>query len=272
MQQYPPQPQTMQMIPPPRPQPGIHHRRYSDAPAHPQRPTQSKGYPAPCIKYNGTAATSTSSVWGDSTRDEFSDDEYEDDDDKTIAAFSIASSQSRAPGNKPKQQRRVMSWVHNTSHYASEFRSPFNGQNPSQTQSIPPTAPPTAKSSGSGHRKHDRERRESSGSHHTQKREPPPIWIPRPDGPRKRTMSQPAIYQQPPHSAPVQVQYVPAPAVQQPGPGPIYVAAPPQPQMVWGPPPPSRSNVQVQYVAPAARPPPVKHRVSGSLTICEMAN
>ncbi|KAF7362771.1 hypothetical protein MVEN_00626800 [Mycena venus] len=91
----------------------------------PQAPTQrpSRKYPAPCIK-KYTAARSTSSVWGESTARQSDDDS----DDETVAAFtttSIASSQSRAPGNKPKQQRRVKSWVNDTNHYTSEFKSPF---------------------------------------------------------------------------------------------------------------------------------------------------
>lgn len=235
MQHYPPQAQMLQPAP-------------QSVNPWPQAPTKRRSttYPAPCIKYTNTTAWSTKSVRGDSTEE--SDDET-DDDDETIAAFtttSIASSQSRAPGNKPRQQRRVKNWVNDTSHHTSQFKSPF----------VPPTGTSKASSSGSAtHRKTDRHESSDHRDRKTQ-REPPPIWIPRPTAPQplRQTVSQPVLFQRPP----------------------IYAPPPPmqynQPQVVWMPVhPPSqpgamRGNGHVQFVPPP-RTVSVTHVVSEPLTL-----
>ncbi|KAJ6493411.1 hypothetical protein C8R45DRAFT_989699 [Mycena sanguinolenta] len=215
MQQYPPPMQTFQPQPVSLP--------LVRPPAHTRG--SSKTYPAPCIKYPG--ATSTRSVWGGSTV------ENSDSDDETVAAFtttSIASSQSRAPGNKPKQQRRVASWVNDTSHYSSKFKSPF----------VPPsgTTNKTASSSGRTHRNTDHH---ASNDHRGKERELPPIWVPRHpvQQPLRHTVSQPVILQQPaaPYHPPQPIQYVQPPQA-------VWMPAHPPPQAVM------RANEQVQFVLP----------------------
>ncbi|KAJ7841608.1 hypothetical protein B0H14DRAFT_2782577 [Mycena olivaceomarginata] len=212
MQRYPPlyKPAPQPVIPAPH--------------AHTQRST--KTYPAPCIKY--PAAGPTRSVWGDAIEDSDSDD-----DDRTVGAFtttSIASSQSRAPGNKPKQQRRVRSWVDDTSHYTSEFKSP----------SVPASRAPSSAPHGKHH--HHESHRGHHGRPELREREPPPIWVPRHtvQQPLRQKASQPPLFQQAP------VPYAPPQPVQY------------QPQVVWMPVhPPSAGPMRVNghHEIPFAPPP-----------------
>ncbi|KAF7350596.1 hypothetical protein MSAN_01619700 [Mycena sanguinolenta] len=209
MQQYPPA-QTFQ----PRPQPivGLPLVR---PPANTRG--SSKTYPAPCIKY--TNPTSTRAVRGDSTV------ESSDSDEETVAAFtttSIASSHSRAPGNKPKQQRRVMNWVNDTSHYSSKFKSPF----------VPPSGSTNKPASSSAHT-HRSADHHSSHDHRGKERELPPVWVPRQTAqhPPRHAVSQPVVLQQP---------VVQQPAVQYPPPQPMQYVQPPQ--AVWMPAPPATTS------------------------------
>ncbi|KAJ7263614.1 hypothetical protein B0H12DRAFT_1103177 [Mycena haematopus] len=219
MQQYPSQTQMLQ----PPPQRGNQARPQ----AHTQR--SSKTYPAPCIKY--TDARSTSSVWGGST---IQDSDDSDNDDETVAAFtttSIASSHSRAPGNNAKQQRRVTSWVDDTSHYSSKFKSPF----------VPPSGMTSKVSSSSAHTYKKTDHHPSNNDHRGREREPPPIWVPRHTvpGPLRHAASQPVFFQQPP--------------VQYPPPQPVHYAQPPPAMWMPASPPPQgvmRTNGHVQFVPP----------------------
>jgi hypothetical protein len=153
---------------------------------------------APAIKFTG--ARSTSSVWGGST---VYPDRYDDDDNDTVAAYSIASSQSRMPGNRPLQQRRVEHWVKDTKDHAPEFRSPFAPRSGETT----PTST-SVRSKAHAHHHH----------HHSSRREPPPVWVP-----QQPMQSQPVLgmqappvqYTQPQYAQP-QVVWVPASQVQAP--------------------------------------------------------
>ncbi|KAJ6592471.1 hypothetical protein B0H19DRAFT_1055192 [Mycena capillaripes] len=221
MQQYPPPP-MQSFYPASQPV-----QSYPQAP--PQRP--SRKYPAPCIKYPPGHRRSTSAVWGGSTHQRIENDSDDDSDDETVGPVtttSIASSRSRAPGNKPTQHRRVVDWVHDTSHHSSKFKSPF----------VPRTATSIAHSSVP----RSTERHVEFNGHRanlTTSREPPPIWVPQQTAHRPLThaVSQPILFQpqQPPmqytQSVPPMMWTVPAPA-------------PPPPQG------PMRGNGHVQFVAP----------------------
>ncbi|KAJ7652888.1 hypothetical protein B0H17DRAFT_404268 [Mycena rosella] len=168
----------------------MHHYSYpypqTAAPVAPHR--AQRGPLPPAIKpYIPGGGHSTSPVWGPANDS--------DSDCDTIAAHtstSIASSQSRAPGNKPSQQRRVQHWVHTTTHHAPEFRSPF--------------APAKSK----------------THSHHGSKakKEPLPVWTHQrpPQPPLRHAMSQPVMVQQPPQYAQPQMVWMPASAPTAPAP------------------------------------------------------
>ncbi|KAJ7734371.1 hypothetical protein DFH07DRAFT_844919, partial [Mycena maculata] len=158
----------------------------------------------PAIKY--PVGWSTNSVWGGSTAPDRDADSDTDTVRGTIGtSASVASSQSRAPGNEPAQERRVVNWVHDTGHHAPHFKSPFTAHTG------------TSYSYTSTHHTHSSGRSKAPSSHHrhSEKRPLPPVWVPRPAAPpvMQRAVSQPALqYQQQPPQAPPMMWVTPAPA------------------------------------------------------------
>ncbi|KAJ7137388.1 hypothetical protein C8R43DRAFT_1238917 [Mycena crocata] len=205
MQQY--SPPTHRPVPPP---------IYAPAPANtvtwanfpPQRPQNTQKPLRSAMK----KSSSTRTVWGGSTVNDW-------DDSATITGqttTSIASSQSRAPGNEPSTQRRVEHWVDDTKHHTSDFRDPF----------APKTAYSTPSSTGTkaphSHRAEPRREREL-----------PPVWVPRESLPASQLQtypsSQPLVPMQQQYAQP-QLLWVPAPAAAPPmstSPSQGYFVAPP---------------------------------------------
>ncbi|KAJ7511450.1 hypothetical protein B0H11DRAFT_1955147 [Mycena galericulata] len=191
------------------PNPNVNPNSIANPPPPPPRPQK---FLRSALKR--TAGESTASVWGGSTVN----DNYADTEVGTVGtSTSIASFQTRAPGNKPTQQHRVVNWVHDTGQHAPHFKSAFD---------------PPRTSHASSHHTQSAVRNKP---HVTQsgKKEPPPVWIPQttPTAPQvlRHSVSQPVIqYQQQP-PPPQQPQYV-------------------QPPMFWVPPP--RTHVPVNFVPP----------------------
>ncbi|KAJ7189268.1 hypothetical protein C8R46DRAFT_36842 [Mycena filopes] len=205
-----------QHYPPPQWQPANPSLYALPAPLPPPPPHRSRAhghrtYPASSMKKTSTMVNSTSSVWGGSTAVPHDGSDSDSDDDGTVAALSIASSQSLAPGNKPHQQRRVAHWLKET----SQHRSPSN--------------PFTTGGSSKGHHRHE------PHHHHNHdgppQRELPPVWVP-------RHMAGQQQQQQPPSSGPFLQPTAPRQAQSQRNTFLPSTVPMPQPQLQYPPPPP----------------------------------